>query len=58
MTKRRLRLIASGLILLALALLVVGLQREESILWGLGLIITGLAMAMSFATRWVGAGPD
>ena len=58
MTKRRLRLIASALILVALALLVVGLQLEESSVWGLGLVVTGVAMAVSLATRWVGGGPD
>ena len=37
MTKRRLRIAASALILVSLALLVVGLQADEVLMWGLGL---------------------
>lgn len=58
MTKRTLRIGASILILLALALLVIGLANESTALWTAGLVATAVAMAMSFATRWVGSGPD
>jgi hypothetical protein len=58
MTKRRLRIVASILILVALALLVVGLSAEQEAVWGLGLGGVILAMAMSLATRWVGEGKD
>jgi hypothetical protein len=58
MTKRRLRIAASALILVSLALLVLGLQADEVLMWGLGLAAMGTAMAMSFITRWVGDGHD
>jgi hypothetical protein len=58
MTKRRLRIAASALILVSLALLVLGLQADEALVWGLGLAAMGTAMAMSFITRWVGGGHD
>jgi hypothetical protein len=57
-TKRRLRIAASVLILVSLALLVWGLQAEQVLVWGLGLAAMGTAMAMSFITRWVGGGHD
>jgi hypothetical protein len=56
MTKRRLRLIASILILVALALIVVGLQSENTLLWSLGLVTLAVSMAISLATRWIGEG--
>jgi hypothetical protein len=58
MTKRRLQIAASALILAAVALLVIGLANELPIVWGLGLIAVGIAMIMSLATRWAGSGPE
>ena len=58
MTKRTLLITASALIILALALLVIGLARELTVVWGLGLVAAGVAMAMSLATRWVGRDPE
>jgi len=58
MTKRRLQIAASALILAALALLVIGLANELPIVWGFGLIAVGTAMVMSLATRWAGSGPE
>lgn len=58
MTKRTLRIVASMLIGLALVLIVVGLSAENALVWGAGLAAVAVAMAMSFATRWVGGGPE
>jgi hypothetical protein len=58
MSKRRLRIVASVLILVALVLLVVGLASDQGLVWGLGLGSVAIAMAMSLATRWVGEGED
>ena len=58
MTKRTLQIGASALILVALALIVIGLMNEWPVLWGLGLLAVGVAMVMSLATRWVGSGPE
>lgn len=58
MTKRALLIAASDLILVALALLVVGLADELPVAWGLGLIAVAIAMIMSLATRWAGSGPE
>lgn len=58
MSKRTLGIVASFLILAALALLVLGLANEQPFLWGPGLVVVGIAMAISFATRWAGGGPE
>ena len=58
MTKRTLRIAASILIVVALALIVAGLANEQAVVWGLGLIAVGIAMIMSLATRWAGSGPE
>ena len=58
MTKRLLRIAASVLILVSLALIVNGLANELPLVWGLGLVAAGTAMIMSLATRWAGSGPD
>jgi hypothetical protein len=58
MTKFALRIGASTLILVALALLVIGLANERPVVWGLGLIAMGIAMILSLVTRWTGTGPD
>ncbi|MGD9617929.1 MAG: hypothetical protein AB7H90_22445 [Alphaproteobacteria bacterium] len=58
MTKRELQIAASALILAALALIVIGLANEQSVVWGLGLIAVGVAMTMSLVTRWAGSGPE
>lgn len=58
MTKRELRIAATALILVGLALIVIGLANERSFVWGLGLIAVGIAMVMSLATRWAGSGPE
>lgn len=52
MTQRKLGIVASVLILMALALIVVGLSDEQPILWGFGLVAAGAAMLMSLLTRW------
>jgi hypothetical protein len=57
MTKRSLQIAASALILVALALIVIGLGNERPAVWGLGLGAVGAAMIMSLATRWAGSGP-
>jgi hypothetical protein len=56
-TKRTLQISASALILIALVLIVIGLAREQPVVWGLGLIAVAAAMIMSLATRWAGRGP-
>lgn len=58
MTKRTLRIAASILIVVALALIVAGLANEQAVVWGLGLIAVAIAMIMSLATRWAGSGPE
>ena len=58
MTKPELRIAATALILVALALIVVGLANELPLVWRTGLIAVGAAMIMSLATRWAGSGPD
>lgn len=58
MTKRMLLIAASVLILVALALIVVGLAGERPLVWGLGLGAAGVAMLLSLATRWVGGGRE
>ena len=58
MTKRRLQITASALIMVALVLLVIGLKNEQPVVWGLGLLFVAAAMVMSLATRWVGSGSE
>lgn len=58
MTKQALRIAASVLILVALALIVIGLENEQPLVWGVGLVAVAAAMIMSLATRWVGSGPE
>ena len=58
MTKRALQITASVLILVALALIVIGLADRQPVMWGLGLLAVAIAMLMSLATRWVGGGPE
>jgi hypothetical protein len=58
MTKRELQVVASALIFVALALIVMGLANESPIVWGLGLIAVATAMVMSLATRWAGSGAE
>ncbi len=53
MTKKRLYLLVAGLILLALALIVVGLGNASTLLWGSGLAAITLAMGLSLTSRWV-----
>lgn len=57
MTKRRLRVIASVLILVALGCIVVGLQGDDTVVWALGLVVLAVSMAISLATRWIGDDP-
>ncbi len=52
MTKKRLYLIAAGLILTALALLVAGLGSDSAPLWGAGLVVIAIAMLLSLTSRW------
>lgn len=54
MSKDALHLVASVLLLLSLALVVIGLQGDADRLWQVGLGIVALAMAFALATRWVG----
>lgn len=56
MTGRGLQTAAAALILLALALLVGGLQADQPLLWGSGLAAVGVAMVLSLLTRWASAG--
>lgn len=58
MTRRTLRIAASILIVVALALIVTGLAHGQAVVWGLGLIAVAIAMIMSLATRWAGSGPE
>ena len=58
MTKRTLRIVVSVLILVALALIVRGLENEQAPVWGLGLLAVAIAMIMSLAARWAGRGPE
>ena len=58
MTKRKLRIADSGLVLVALVLIVIGLVKEQPVVWGLGLIAVGVAMIMSLVTRWAGSGAE
>jgi hypothetical protein len=58
MTKRTLLIAASVLILMALALIVLGLANERPVVWGLGLIAVAVAMIMSLGARWAGRGPE
>lgn len=51
-TKARLHVVASLLIVAALALLALGFARDVDALWQAGLVATGLAMGVAFATRW------
>lgn len=53
MTKKRLYLLVTGLILSALALIVVGLSNTSTFLWGSGLAVIALAMLLSLTSRWV-----
>jgi len=52
MTKNRLYLIATALILIALALLVAGLGTDSTLLWGAGLVVIAIAMLLSLTSRW------
>lgn len=55
MSTRVLRVAATALILVALVLLVVGLEHGNPMVWGLGLAAVALSMLMSLATRWAGS---
>jgi hypothetical protein len=48
MTKHDLQIAASALILVALALIVIGLANESPMVWVLGLFAVGTAMLMSW----------
>jgi hypothetical protein len=58
MSTRVLRIAATALILMALVLLVAGLEHGNPMVWGLGLAAVALAMLMSLATRWAGGGEE
>lgn len=58
MTKRRLQITASALIIGALVVIVIGLKSEQPVVWGAGLLFVAVAMVMSLATRWVGSGSE
>lgn len=58
MSKDSVHLIVSVLLLLALGLLVWGLQEDVDLLWQAGLGVVAVAMAGSLATRWVGEGKE
>lgn len=60
MSKRRIQLLASVLVLAALVLLAGGLAAGQPWAWGSGLLAVAIAMVLSFATRWMdnrGGGP-
>ena len=52
MTRRKLYILSTGLILPALALIVIGLESGSGLLWGSGLAAITLAMLASLASRW------
>lgn len=58
MTKRRLQITTSALIIGALVVIVIGLKGEQPVVWGAGLLFVAVAMVMSLATRWVGSGSE
>ena len=53
MTKKRIYLIASVLILLSLVLIVIGLESQMAYVWGAGLGVITIAMLLSLSSRWV-----
>lgn len=55
LTKTALHIAAGILIVVALGLLVVGLQTA-ALLWQIGLVVLTAAMAASLATRWAPEG--
>jgi hypothetical protein len=55
MKKEMLYLMASVLILIGLALIVIGLGGT-AVVWQIGLILVALAMLVSLISRWSGTG--
>lgn len=53
MSRRTMQVLATALVLIALALLVSGLTTERPWIWGSGLVAVCLAMVLSLSTRWV-----
>ena len=53
MRKKQIYLLSTGLILVALALVVTGLQRQSAGIWGAGLAVITVAMLLSLASRWL-----
>ena len=58
MTKQSIRVVASVLVVVALIPLVVGLNSGMEWLWMAGLVLVAVAMALSFATRFIASGED
>jgi hypothetical protein len=53
LSKKRIYLLASVLILISLALIVVGLGSQTAGIWGAGLVVITTAMLLSLSSRWV-----
>lgn len=53
MSKKQIYLLSTGLILVAFALVVAGLQRQSAGLWGAGLAVITVAMLFSLTSRWL-----
>ena len=53
MSKKQIYLLASVLILISLALIVIGLRSQTALVWGAGFVVITAAMLLSLSTHWV-----